>query len=611
MISCLVFAFAQPYWKEKGDIVQEGKSGVQIYLDNSFSMQASAKQGMLFDKAKQQALNIIKAYDLSDRFQIMDNSFENNPDRWLNREAAIQKLQNIEISPLSRPLSEVLNRFKESESDEFQEQLIYLISDFQKSLFDISATDSMLQQVKLVSLDAANNQNISLNKLDFERPFHLPLQAENLKAKLVRHGPSDKEKIPMKLMVDGSLKAPLSLEFGKEDSLEATLSFQSGVEEYQSGFLLIKDYPITFDDTLFFNYKLKNQIKVTHIYEEKPNRGLNILFSQDSLFNYSSTAKDQINYSEVERSSLLILDELTEYSSGNLAAIQKYLENKGNIIFIPPNDPQAAVEVNKLLSELNAGILFDLQRDDKMRVDRLNRNADLYQGVFETIPENLDLPLVKSYWLVSQGVRSMREDLIWLKGDLPFLSKLKLNNGAFYFFSAPLNDSATSFSRHALFVPTMYNIALYAQERQPLYYTLGEDQLTLKDLEAKESPIHLIGKGLDLIPPQEYREGQLSIELDESLLEAGHYELQRDGEMIGMISLNYSRKESDYQLMQSEDFEELGAEAAGSFDLYDEENESLIQAIQSERKGNSLWKYFIIFALIFMGIEIALLRLIK
>ena len=116
---------------------------------------------------------------------------------------------------------------------------------------------------------------------------------------------------------------------------------------------------------------------------------------------------------------------------------------------------------------------------------------------------------------------------------------------------------------------------------------------------------------MDLIPPQEYREGQLSIELDESLLEAGHYELQRDGEMIGMISLNYSRKESDYQLMQSEDFEELGAEAAGSFDLYDEENESLIQAIQSERKGNSLWKYFIIFALIFMGIEIALLRLIK
>jgi len=611
MISCLVLAFAQPYWQKDDEIIKEGQSGVQIYVDNSFSMQASAKQGMLFDKAKQQALYIINAYELSDRFQILDNSFQNNPSRWLNREAAIQKLQNIQVSSLSRRFSEVLNRFKESDATEFQDQAIYLISDFQKSLFDLNPSDSLLDRIKLVSLDAKENQNISLSELSFERPFHLPLQAENLNAKVVRHGPSDIEKIPMKLMVDGKLKAPLSLEFEKEDSLTAKLSFQSGNDAHQSGYLLIKDYPVTFDDTLFFNYKLKNQIKVVHIYEESPNRGLNALFSEDSLFDYRATAIAQVNYSELERASLLILDELEEYSSGNQAAIQHFLENEGDVIFIPPRNPQAAKGVNQFLAALNAGQLLDLQSDPKMRVDRLNRNADLYQGVFESIPENLDLPLVKNYWLISQGVRSIREDLIWLKGNLPFLSKNSLGKGSLYFFSAPLNDSASTFSRHALFVPTLYNIALYAQERQPLYYTLGQDQLKVGDLEAKESPIHIVGKGIDLIPPQEYKEGELSLELDEGLLKAGHYQLQRDGQMLGMISLNYSREESDFQLMQKEDFEQLEAETVSSISLYDQEDESLIQAIKQERKGDSLWKYFIIFALIFMGIEIALLRLIK
>jgi hypothetical protein len=246
-----------------------------------------------------------------------------------------------------------------------------------------------------------------------------------------------------------------------------------------------------------------------------------------------------------------------------------------------------------------------------MRIAEINRNAELYEGVFESIPENLDLPLVKQYWLISQGVKSIKEDLLWLKGGIPFLSKLQIKKGSFYFFASPLNDSATTLSRHALFVPTIYNIALYSQERQSLYYILGEDHIQIPSVEARESPVHLKGNGIDLIPPQEYRKGELYIDLEGNSLKAGHYELEREDQILGMISLNYSRKESNFQLMQESDFEAIKSETAKTFTLYDEENESLIQSIQSERKGNTLWKYFIIFALIFMGIEILLLRLIK
>jgi len=611
LLASLVIAFAQPYWSAKDEVIKEGKQGIQLYIDNSFSMQAPSKQGILLDKAKQQSLSIIEAYEASDRFQIMGNEFANNPERWLNKELAIKKLQEIDITPKSRKISAVLKRFSESALLGFQHNPIYLVSDFQKSICDFETSDSLLQKVRLVLLNAQENQNISLEDLAFEQPFHLPLQSENLKAKVFRHGPSAIKSLPMKLIVDGELKAPLALKLNEEDSLEALISFQSGNQAYQKGHLLIKDYPISFDDTLFFNYQLKSKIKVVHIFEEKSNRGLQTLFSKDSLFDYKSSPADLINYSQIESSALLILDELREYSSGLQSALIGFIEKGGDLIFIPPRTQASVSEINNLLKQLNAGQLLDLQKDKKTKIATLNKEAVLFDGVFETIPDNLDLPSVKDYWILSESTKSLKEELISLQGGLPFLNKIEFGKGSVYLFASPLNDSSTTFIRHALFVPTFYNMALYSQERQPLYHTLGEDNIRLKSLALKESPVHIVGQGVDLIPPQDYRQGELSIELDESLLRSGHYELRRDEELLGVLSLNYSRAESDFQLMKKSDFEALNSSNGTDFIIHDQENEALVSRIQSEQKGNTLWKYFIIFALIFMGIEILLLRLIQ
>lgn len=611
LISALVFAFAQPYWKEDGEVKLEGKTGVQLYVDNSFSMQSAAEQGILLDKAKQRAYTIINSYGISDRFQLLNNAFENNPSRWLNRQEAIEKIQEIEINSQNRKLSEIMARFQEADQASVQQGQIYLISDFQKNNFDLESTDSLSSGLNLVFLDAKENDNISLDALAFEKPFHLPEQLENIKAKVKKHGESDKEKIPMRLIVDDQLKAPLSLDFGMEDSLEATLTFQSGQENQQSGYLMIKDYPVTFDDTLYFNYELKREIKMIHLYMENANSSLKALYSEDSLFDYHAVPLGQINYSNLEQSDLILLDELSEYSSGLIAALNKFLENGGHMVFIPPATPDLSPSVNQMLREINGGQLLDLQDDIEMKVSKINEKALLYEGVFESIPENLDLPFVKQYWLSSQNSRAIREDLILLKNGSTFLSRVNKGKGNSYIFHAPLNDSATTFGRHALFVPTLYNIALYAQEKKALYYSLNDDYISLSDIEPLESPIHLIGKGIDLIPKQEFRNGKLRIFIKGKLNQAGHYQMFRDGEQIGMISLNYGREESDYELLSETEIEAYANERSLTYKKFDEENEGLSQAIQSAEKGYSLWKYFIILALIFMGVEILLLRLFK
>jgi hypothetical protein len=209
MISCLVIAFAQPFLKKEGEILKKGKAAVQIYLDNSFSMQSEAREGRTFEIAKQRAYTIVKSYSVSDQFQILDNSYSADSEIWLNKDAAIEKIQSIEISHENRKLSEVLARLDESRNEEVEQFDIYLISDFQESNFDIEQIDSMKNSLNLVFLEANENDNISLQSMQFDKPFHLSGQSETVMAKVIRHGLSDKKKVPIKLYLEDQLKVPL------------------------------------------------------------------------------------------------------------------------------------------------------------------------------------------------------------------------------------------------------------------------------------------------------------------------------------------------------------------------------------------------------------------
>lgn len=610
LIASMVLAFAQPYWKESGEINKQGKVGVQIYVDNSFSMQSQAKEGSLLDDAKRRALSIINSYQISDRFQLLSNKFTNDPSRWLNKEQAVKKIQSIEIDHQNRQLTEVVDRLLEAELDQINEREIYLISDFQKSNFNLEKTDSLVLNINLVLLEVAENENVSLQDLQFEKPFHLAEQTENLEALVVRHGESEKDKIPVKLFLDNQLKAPLSLNFERDDSVMATLSFQSGSGDIQKGSLVIKDYPITFDDSIYFNYELKRKIRIIHIYDKSINRNIRSLFQGDSLFDYTPTEQNDINYSDLKQASLVIIDELNNISSGNSAALIAFIQNGGNILLIPSGNSKMISSTNQLLMSLNAGQLLDLQQKEQ-KLGSLNRLATLYKGVFESYPEKLDLPNVNKYWLLSQNNNRISEDLISLKDQSPFLRRYELNKGNLYLFASPLNDSSSSFTRHAIFVPTLYNIALYSQEQKQLYYLLNESRIVLKNIIADESPIHIIGNGIDLIPQQEYRAGNLIINLDNQISKAGHYTIQRSDEYLSTISLNYSREESDFSLMDPMEIEDYAIEQELNIKTYQQENESLNSAIQNSRQGIALWKYFIILALIFMGVEILLLRIFK
>ena len=77
-------------------------------------------------------------------------------------------------------------------------------------------------------------------------------------------------------------------------------------------------------------------------------------------------------------------------------------------------------------------------------------------------------------------------------------------NGNVYLISSDLTDSASNFHRHALFVPTFFQMALKAGKTEPLYQTIGKDEaigLSNQNL-GNEEVIHIKNEdgSLDIIP---------------------------------------------------------------------------------------------------------------
>ena len=64
----IVLAFAQPYIPNQPDKVQVNKHAVSIFIDNSFSMNRTNKQGSLLNDAKFKANQVLNAYNETNDF---------------------------------------------------------------------------------------------------------------------------------------------------------------------------------------------------------------------------------------------------------------------------------------------------------------------------------------------------------------------------------------------------------------------------------------------------------------------------------------------------------------------------------------------------------------
>jgi hypothetical protein len=136
-----------------------------------------------------------------------------------------------------------------------------------------------------------------------------------------------------------------------------------------------------------------------------------------------------------------------------------------------------------------------------------------------------------------------------------------------------------------------------------LYYTIGgENSFDVEVQLNQDAILSLVNADMNIIPKQHYFNNKVSINTFEDPSIAGIYTVKNKNENIENVSYNYSRTDSEllYQDLSNLKHITLSDSITKTFDT-----------IKSGTNVNALWKWFVIFALVLLIIEMLILKYFK
>ncbi len=617
-IASLVFAFAQPYIPlSKQSTNPKAVNYISIYVDNSFSMQAEGSKGNLLEEAKSKAGEIAAAYRGADHFQLITNDFEARHCQFVNREEFTAFLREVDFTPVQRNLQDVIRRQAESYSEsKGSSHIAYIISDFQKST-------SLLQQLhpdtaftyNLVPVKANKTRNLCIDSCWFESPVHFSGQKVKLFVSVKNNSDEIMEKVPLKLMINNTQKAVSSFDIAPNSSAGSVITYIDKEPGIHYGMLEIMDSPMVFDDKFYFAYDILPSVPVLCINGGQSNIFLNSLLAEDSAFVFRNVSVTQVDYNSLSSNNLIILNELNEISSGLSQELQKFVNNGGHLLVIPAENIKTE-NYKAFLSSIGSNYYTVLNRTTQ-KIAEVNLHNPVYWDVFESMPQNIDLPQVQSYYSLSRISRTSQDFLMKLQNGEPFLNMQDCGKGRVYLLSVPLQSIFSNFPKHALFVPTIYKIAMMSRSQADLYYTIGKDEMidvpsiikSEKDMVLKLKNKN--GKS-EIIPELNNYYGRITMMMHNQIRDNGNYSLLRGKTEIEGLAFNYSKTESEMKCFTTDEINSfIDKNQLKNTQLVQGKTKSLTSIVTEMNQGKKLWKTFVLLTLLFLAIEVLFLRLWK
>ncbi|MBB6126435.1 BatA domain-containing protein [Mucilaginibacter lappiensis] len=601
----LVLAFTRPYLPGQNANNTGRQNAVSIFVDNSYSMETLNREGSLLDDAKQKAKEIASAYSINDRFQLLTQDFEGKHQRLLSRDEFNDAVDQVKISAQSRTLQQIINR---------QQNLLvtqpgaiksaYIISDLQKNMASKSLKTDTSIAISLIQLKAGKLPNVAVDSVWLLSAVHRPGENEKLVVRLHNYADEKADKVPLKVTINGAQKALGSYTIPARVVQTDTLAFMGLQAGWQQGLVELQDNPVTFDNQFYFSFNVSAQMPVLLIDGGTPNPYLKAVFASDPFFAAQRVPDGNVDYAGLNSLPIVVISDIKAISTGLAQQLKTYVAKGGTLVVFPAADADLA-NYRAFLQPMNTAWPEKLLTE-ATKVSTLNRQSPVFKNVFENFPENPDLPVVKKYYQLNNS-GSGQDNLMKLTGGQTFWAGYNLGRGKVYVAAVPLDEAYSNLPRHALFVPTLFRIALLSGHDLPLFYTLGQDEtLEIPPVQVTEKQLLKLVKGdQSTIPDVRQQEGSTMLYLSDQLHETGIYTLKKQDSTLATLAFNDNRSESDMSYLSQANLKQL---MPASTALLTGGNTSLKGIVAETNFGTQLWKLCIILALIFLAAEILLIR---
>ncbi len=577
LLAFLIIAFTQPFFKAKDSA--NAKNELYIVLDNSFSMQAKGKKGELLKRAVQDLLEHTPEAANFSLITCSDNF-------WNTDIKSIQKeLQNLKYSATAFEPENLLAKIKAHKSA-YNKDIVFITDAIGFKNQELKTQTD--QNLFFILPEAENIKNASVDSIYINQTLD---NFYEIAVKISGYGENFKD-VPVSLYNKNKLIAKTLLSFEEKDKI---INFTIPKEDFH-GYVSISDNGLEYDNTYYFSISKPEKSNVISIGDTEKSTFLSKIYTADE-FNYNHFNLSQLDYNLIDKQDAVVLNELNEIPVALQTTLKSFIQKGGNVILIPSAE-STVFNMNNLLQNFGNLQYNNITNQEKM-ITKINFSHPVFSAVFEKKVANFQYPNTKSSFQIS-GVSPI---ILGYNDDTPFLTAISKEIGAVYVFAAPINKTNSNFQNSPIIVPVFYNMAKSIQKNGVTSIIIGENKpFIIETLLGKDEIVNIKNEKESFIPVQQILNNKAKLTFNENPKEAGNFEITNNNQVIENISFNYNRIESNLKTKNTN--------IASSFKEFDD-IETLFNTLQHDRKENSLWKWFVVLALLFLVIEILIQKFVK
>ena len=574
----IILAFAQPFFESKDS--KNASNELYIILDNSFSMQAKGKKGELLKRAVQELLE--------ETPEKMNFSLLTNSENYWNTDIKSMRsaLQNLKYSATPFQVDPVMAKLKAHKSA-FKKEIIVITDavglDY-KQLRNSDATDSPI----FIIPKAEQKNNVAIDSVFIHKTLE---NFYEISVQLSGYG-DDFNPIPISLYNANKLIAKTTVTL---DTKKKSINFTIPKQAFH-GYVSIVDNGLPYDNSLYFSISKIKKINIISIGELGKSNFLSRIYTSDE-FNFSNYTLSALDYSKLEKQDVVVLNELDEIPQALSTTLKSFVEKGGNLIVIP-SAISSITNLNSFVSNFGKLTIKSLENREKL-ITKINFNHPIFNSVFENKVTNFQYPKTKNSFVLS----SASPAALSYEDQSVFLTSIANSVAAVAVFAAPINIENSNFQQSPLIVPTFYKMAMNNQNNGVNALIIGDNKPHLTEASLnKEAILTVKGLAEQFIPIQQIFNTKVKMTFNDYPEQAGNFSIYNKKEWIENISFNYNRTESDLASANENRLSDYKtAESIKSF----------FDTLQTDRTDNQIWKWFVIFALLFLITEMAIIRFVK
>jgi hypothetical protein len=578
LLTCIIIAFTQPFFKAKD--TKNSSNEMYIVLDNSFSMQAKGQKGELLKRAVQELLENTPE---NQTFSLITNSetFWNTDIKSIRTE-----LQNLKYSALPFQLESAMAKIKSRKST-FNKDVIIITDAVGLKPKQLKSIDSDFNTYFIIP-QAEQENNASIDSVFIHQTLD---DFYEIGLKLSAFGKKNKE-IPVALYNQNKLIAKTLTNFETKNKI---IYFTIPKKDFH-GYASITDNGLEYDNNLYFSISKPKKNNIISIGQPEKSNFLSRIYTNDE-FSYNNFAIETLDYNSLEKQNTIVLNELDEIPQALQTTLKSFVEKGGNLVLIPSAKTSTA-NINPFL-RIFGNIQFKSLENKEKLVTKINFNHPLFNGVFENKINNFQYPKTKT----SFGIVSSNPSVLYYEDQTAFLTSISNPISSVYVFTAPINLENSNFQQSPLIVPTFYKMGINTLNNGVNAITIGNNNPFLVDATlSKDEILKVKNETETFIPVQQILNDKVKITFNDFPVQAGNFGIYNLKERLQNISFNYNRTESD--LAQSNENTLSDFKTIDSID-------TVFDSLQTDRTDNQIWKWFVIFALLFLVTEMAIIRFVK